>query len=142
MRFTQKKRRQPPAVIIIALIDVLIVILIFLMVTTTFKNQIPALKLALPESSQSKPGDSQEDMVVLTLASQPPYFYLGNEAVTTNAFRARLQQAVEKNPEVRLSIRGDKTTPWGLIVNIMDMAKEAKVKSVTAVTQAPGANQN
>jgi biopolymer transport protein ExbD len=142
MRFTQKKRRQPPAVIIIALIDVLIVILIFLMVTTTFKNQIPALKLALPESSQSKPGDSQEDMVVLTLASQPPYFYLGNEAVTTNAFRSRLQQAVEKNPEVRLSIRGDKTTPWGLIVNIMDMAKEAKVKSVTAVTQAPGANQN
>ena len=137
MRFAHKKRRQPPAVIIIALIDVLIVILIFLMVTTTFKNQIPALKLALPESSQSKPGDSNEDSVVLTLASAPPFFYLGNEAVTTNALRARLQQAAEKNPDVRLSIRGDKTTHWGLIVNVMDMAKEANVKSVTAVTQMP-----
>lgn len=141
MKFAQKKRRQPPAVIIIALIDVLIVILIFLMVTTTFKNQIPALKLALPESSQSKPGDSKEDIVVLTLASAPPFFYLGNEAVTTNALRARLHQAVEKNPDVRLSIRGDKTTPWGIIVNIMDMAKAANVKSVTAMTQAPASDQ-
>ena len=53
MRFYIRKRRQAPAVIIVALIDILIVLLIFLMVTTTFKQQ-PALKLALPESSQAK----------------------------------------------------------------------------------------
>jgi len=137
MQFREKKRRQPPAVIIIALIDVLIVVLIFLMLTTTFKSQIPALKLALPESKQSKPGEAQEDLIVLTLAQSPPYFYLGSQAVTTNALRAALAEKSKANPEAHLSIRGDKHTPWGLIVNVMDMAKEANIKSVNAVTQMP-----
>ena len=53
MRFFIRKRRSTPTIIIVALIDVLIVLLIFLMVTTTFKQQ-SALKLALPESSQSE----------------------------------------------------------------------------------------
>ena len=59
MRFYVRKRRQVPAVIIVALIDVLIVLLIFLMVTTTFKQQ-PALKLALPESSQAQKSGANE----------------------------------------------------------------------------------
>ncbi len=59
MRFYARKRRQAPAVIIVALIDVLIVLLIFLLVTTTFKQQ-PALKLALPESSQAQKSGAQE----------------------------------------------------------------------------------
>jgi len=53
MRFFVRKRKQTPTVIIVALIDILIVLLIFLMVTTTFKQQ-PALRLALPESTQSQ----------------------------------------------------------------------------------------
>ena len=48
-----KKRRQPPAVIIVALIDILIVLLIFLMVTTSF-SRMPAVKLALPESTTAR----------------------------------------------------------------------------------------
>ena len=60
MRFTTQKRRQPPAIIIVALIDILIVLLIFVMATTTLKQQHPALRLALPESSQAKKSGSQE----------------------------------------------------------------------------------
>ena len=137
MQFREKKRRQTPAVIIIALIDVLIVILIFLMVTTTFKSQIPAMKLALPESKESKPGDAQEDLIVLTVAPDPPHFYLGNQAVTTNALRQALIERAKANPEVHLSIRGDKFAAWGIMVNVMNMAKEARITSVNAVTQLP-----
>ena len=67
MQFYAHKRRQAPAVIIVALIDILIVLLIFLMVTTTFKQQ-PALKLALPESSQAqKTGASEAPPVVVSI---------------------------------------------------------------------------
>ena len=69
MRFYVRKRRQAPAVIIVALIDILIVLLIFLMVTTTFKQQ-PALKIALPESSQAQKSGANET-VPLVVAVQP-----------------------------------------------------------------------
>src|SRR5260370_10077125 len=68
MRFFIRKKRQPPAIIIVALIDVLIVVLIFLLETTTFKKRLPALKLALPESSQAtKPGASENPPLVVII---------------------------------------------------------------------------
>ena len=67
MRFSVRKRRTAPAVIIVALIDVLVVLLIFLMVTTTFKQQ-PALRLALPESSQAQKTGASESAPLIVSA--------------------------------------------------------------------------
>ena len=70
MRFFVRKRRQTPTVIIVALIDILIVLLIFLMVTTTFK-QHPALRLALPESTQAmKTGAHETSPLVVSVDAQ------------------------------------------------------------------------
>jgi len=70
LRFYTRKRREVPTVIIVALIDILIVLVIFLMVTTTFKQQ-PALKLALPESSQAqKTGASEAPPLVVSIDPQ------------------------------------------------------------------------
>ena len=130
MRFRIRKRRQPPAIIIVALIDILIVLLIFLMVTTTFKQQ-PALKLALPESSQAiKTGASEQAPLIISIDPQGS-LRLGADAtpVTLDRLREQLAAAVAKNPEVRLAISADKTAPWGQVVKVMDAAKEAKVKT-------------
>lgn len=139
MRFTTRKRRQPPAVIIVALIDVLIVVLIFLMVTTTFKHQQPAMKLALPVSEQAKPGASETTPVVVTIAKQEPYFYLDTLPVTLEKLKAELQDRARKNPQLNLAVRADTEAPFGKIVNVMDAAKAANIKSaVSAFTKAPG----
>ena len=50
MQFRARHRRSAPSVIIISLIDVLMVVLIFLVVSTTFKDRLPAIDLALPDS--------------------------------------------------------------------------------------------
>lgn len=130
MRFRIRKRRQPPAIIIVALIDILIVLLIFLMVTTTFKQQ-PALKLALPESSQAiRTGASEQAPMIISIDPQGN-LRLGADAraVTLDRLREQLIDAVSKNPDVRLAISADKTAPWGQVVKVMDAAKEAKVKT-------------
>ena len=130
MRFRVRQRRQPPAIIIVALIDILIVLLIFLMVTTTFKQQ-PALKLALPESSQAiKTGANEQAPLIISIDPQG-ILRLGadNRAVTLDRLREQLVVAVSKNPDVRLAISADKTAPWGQVVKVMDAAKEAKVKT-------------
>ncbi len=130
MRFYVRQRRRPPAIIIVALIDVLIVLLIFLMVTTTFKQQ-PALRLALPESSQAVKTGASENATLIVSIDPQGNLRLGPDArpVTLERLKEELATAVEKNPELRLAISGDKTAPWGQVVKVMDAAKGAKVKA-------------
>ena len=138
MLFSVRKRRQPPTIIIISLIDVLIVLLIFLMVTTTFKQQ-PALKLALPESKQTvKPG-AMENNVVITIAKEAPYLYLGQRAVTLEKLEEELKASAAKNPQVSVSIRADTAAPVGQLVKVMDAARSAGIKAaVSMFTKAAG----
>ena len=120
-----------------SLIDVLIVLLIFLMVTTTFKQQ-PALKLALPESKQTPKSGATENNLVVTVAKQEPYLYLGARPVTLDKLTEELKSNAAKNPQVNLSIRADTDAPFGQIVKVMDAAKAAGIKMVSAFTKATG----
>ena len=141
MRFYVRKRRQPPAVIIVALIDILIVLVIFLVVTTTFKQQ-PALKLALPESTQAQKTGAQESPPVVVSIDAQGDLRFGAQAkpVTVDDFKTQLSDEVAKNPELKLAISADKSGPIGQLVRIMDASKEAGVKSRSVImyTKPPG----
>lgn len=139
MRFPIRKRRQMPGVIIVALIDVLIVMLIFLLVTTTFKQQ-PALRLALPESSQAAKSGAHEDAPLIVSVDPQGIIRLGadSQAVTTDRLKAELVARVFKNPDLRLALNADKAAPFGQIVTVMDAAKAAGIKSVNAFTKQAG----
>ena len=120
MQFTSHKHRQAPAVIIVSLIDVLLVVLIYLVVTTMAKQQ-PAIKLALPQSSQQKAGASDNSLVV-TISKQGP-LYLKRAPVTLDILQKRLMAAVQANPKATLSIRADTEAPVGQVVKVMDAAR-------------------
>jgi len=139
MRFYTRKRKTAPTVIIVALIDVLIVMLIFLMVTTTFKQQ-PAVKLALPESSQTTKSGADEDAPLIVTVDQEGNLRLGDDSlpVTTERLRSELVSRAEQNPALRLAISADKAAPFGQIIKIMDAAKEAQIKVVNAFAKESG----
>ena len=139
MRFYRRKRRQPPAIIIVALIDILIVLLIFLMVTTTFKQQ-PALKLALPESSQAQKSGSNEKAPLVVSIDPAGNLRLGPDAkpITEQALKEALLAAAAKTPDLKLAISADTKAPFGKIVKVMDAAREAGLKIVNAFTKETG----
>ena len=137
MRFLPRKNRKPPTVIVVALIDVLMVVLIFMVVSTTFKNQA-AVRLALPESSQSQQEPSVNRSLIVTVAKKPPYFYLGSVPIGEGALEKEIKKALEVNPERQLSIRSDTDAPFGKIIKVMDAAKSAGVKGVKAFTRESG----
>ena len=138
MRFFVRKRRTTPTVIIVALIDILIVLLIFLLVTTTFKQQ-PALRLALPESTQAMKSGADEAAPVLVSVDEKGNLRLDNgSALTLNQLRSQLIAAVDKNPDRKLALAADKNAPFGRIVSVMDTAKEAKIKMVNAFMKEAG----
>ena len=140
MRFFHRKKRQPPAIIIVALIDILIVLLIFLMVTTTFKQQ-PALRLALPESSQAKKTGAHEDVPIVVSIDSTGNLRFGTDdtPVTIDTLTEKLVTAVAKTPDLKLAISADTTAPWGKVVKVMDATKLAKVKlgNVSAFMKEP-----
>lgn len=137
MRFYLRKRRQPPAVIIVALIDVLIVVLIFLLVTTTFKKPQTSLRLALPESTQATKAGANENAPLVVSIEASGGLRLGPEArpVTVDQLKAELLALGGKNPELKLTVSADKNAPWGQIVKVMDAAREAKIKNISAFTK-------
>ncbi len=137
MQFQIRKRRQAPAVIIVALIDVLIVLLIYLMVTTTFKQQ-PALKLALPDSSQAKKGGTQEEAPLVISIDPKGIFRVGLDAkpVTAERMKEELVAAAKKTPNLKVAISADKDAPFGQIVKVMDAAKDANIKVISAFANA------
>jgi biopolymer transport protein TolR len=133
MQFYLRKRRQAPAVIIVALIDILIVLL-------TFKQQ-PALKLALPESSQAKKTGATEAPPLVVSIDPKGVLRLGADAkpVTVERLKEELVLAVAKSPDVKLAISADKNAPIGQVIKVMDASKEAKLKTgVNLFTKEPG----
>jgi len=130
MQFYARKHRQAPAVIIVALIDILIVLLIFLMVTTTFKQQ-PALKIALPESSQAqKTGADEAAPLIVSIDPKGILRFGGDETpVTVERLKEKLLAAVAKKPDLKLAISADKNAPIGQVIKVMDAAKETKLKT-------------
>ncbi len=139
MRFYVRKKKQAPAVIIVALIDILIVLLIYLMVTTTFKQQ-PALRLALPESTQAQKTGAHEAPPLVVSIDAKGTLRLGADAkpVTIERLRDELMLSATKTPGIRLAISADTAAPFGQIVKVMDAAKESGIKMVNAFTKQAG----
>jgi biopolymer transport protein ExbD len=136
MHFYVRKRRTTPAVIIVALIDVLIVLVIFLLVTTTFKQQA-ALKVQLPDSSQSKKAGANENPPFVVSINTNGVYFVDKTPVTFDQLKDQLKAAVSKNPDVVLAINADENAPWGKVVKIRDAAADAKIKSLVAFTKQP-----
>jgi biopolymer transport protein ExbD len=136
MRFMTRQRRRTPQVIIVSLIDVLLVVLIFLMVSTTFKEDKPgALKIALPEAKAAQPGSSDAKPFVVLVATNFPYFFIGDRPMTPDRLQSELEAAVKRDPRLKLDVRADKQAPVGEMVKVLDIAKLVKVASINVVVE-------
>lgn len=136
MVFYTRKRRMP-AVIIVSLIDILAILLIFVIVTTTFRRDQPQVVIKLPESKSAAPAPATSSPAVLTVKSEDKIF-LEEKPVAFDELKAALQGIVRATPDRPIALNADTTAPFGLVVKILDVLKEAGVKSnVSAFTEPP-----
>lgn len=136
MHFYVRKRRNTPAVIIVALIDVLIVLVIFLLVTTTFKQQA-ALKLQLPESSQSQKSGANENPPFIVSIDTNGVYFVDKMPVTFDQLVGKLKSAASKNPNLTLAINADDKSPLGKTVKVRDAAADAHIKTLVLFAKQP-----
>ena len=123
-----------PAVIIVSLIDILAILLIFVIVTTTFKRDQPAVVINLPDSKTATAAPAQADPAILSIRPDKS-LYLDGKPIELSDLKQALQEMLIVTPDRGLALNADKEAPFGVVVSVMDILKEANVRNVPAFTE-------
>jgi biopolymer transport protein ExbD len=134
MRFYVRQRRMP-TVIIVSLIDIFAILLIFVIVTTTFRREQPEVVIKLPESKTAAASENVHDPVVLSISEKEEIF-LDQKPVSVQALAAAIKGIITETPDRPLALNADKKAPFCLIIHVLDILKEAGVRTnVSAFTE-------
>jgi biopolymer transport protein TolR len=115
-------------------VDVMLVLLVIFMVTAPMFSQ--GLPVSLPEASA--PALVSEKPLVVSISKEQT-IYLGDREVGLENLKAALaRNEGAKAPEVLL--KSDQNVPYGLVVKVMSILKEAGVEKLGIVT-APAAQE-
>lgn len=127
MKFYTRQRRTP-SVIIVSLIDILAILLIFIIVTTTFKKSQSSVTIKLPESSTASAGNSKVHPVEVTILPSGKIFLEG-KPVTEKRLTVDLKALQASEPDRPVALRADDKAPFGVIIKVLDLLKEAGIQS-------------
>ncbi len=133
MKFYTKQRRTP-TINIVSLVDILCILLIFFVVTTVFKKEEPVIRLDLPKSSQGKLVDPNAPIVIF-VTEEEKVFLGDNPIVPASNLSEALQKLRKELPNSKFALKSSKKAPFGIIVQVMDAAKEAGIDQLPAFTQ-------
>lgn len=143
MRLNRMKRRSGGELIleITPLIDVVFLLLIFFLVATSFEDTKSGIKIDLPTSTIKELKEVKEIQVVIDKNMQLSLNFKDKgqqkqEKVTLGTLRDVLSNKLKNSTEKNVMISADKTLDYGLIVNVMTIAKEAGASSLDIDTSS------
>jgi len=130
------KRRRRPEIIIVSLIDIFAILLIFMVMTTQFKEERPQVTIKLPESKSAVVADKAPATVVLSVSAEEELF-LDAKKVEFDGLKAAILDLLQRTPPPALALNADKKAPFGTIIRVLDVLKDAGVKgNLSAFTEA------
>ena len=130
------KRRRKPEIIIVSLIDIFAILLIFMVMTTQFKEERPQVTIKLPESKSAVVADKAAATVVLSVSAEEELF-LDSQKIEMDGLKDAILGLLQRTPPPALALNADKKAPFGTIIRVLDVLKEAGVKgNLSAFTEA------
>ncbi len=115
---------------IASLIDVLFLLLIFFVVTSVFIEQ-PNIKLELPRASHAE--TTKFEGLTITINKEGRLFF-GKQPVGITELDVILRSKAEAQGDLVLVLRADRDVAYGVVVAVMDVARGAGLKRITALT--------
>lgn len=114
------------------MLDVVFIMLIFFIVTTSFVRE-SGLEVNRPSAAtateQSKAG-------IFVAIKDSGEIYIDRKQVDAQRVRASLERLIASQGEVGLVIQADKDTRHGIVVQVMDAAREAGIKQISVAAKA------
>jgi len=119
-----KKRRLMNNINVVPYIDVMLVLLVIFMVTAPMTN--PGV-VELPRVGQ----DLKQQNTPITLSvKKDGSLEMEGKKIKADALLIKLNQALEKNPELSVVIAADKKTQYENVITVMDLLKQNQIHKV------------
>lgn len=112
------------------MIDVVFLLLIFFMLTSIFAK--PMLPLNLPKAET---GQVAEEPQVTVSLLQDGTMRLDDQPIELAGLAAALAGRFGQSGPRELSLRADQGVPFGRVVKVMDLAKQAGAEEIAVVTE-------
>lgn len=134
MNFYQKRRRRPE-IIIVSLIDIFAIMLIYMIMSMQFKEDKAAVTIKLPESKSAVVTAQPVKSVVLSIAENEEIF-LNASKIEVDALKPAILDLMKQQPPPTLALNADKKAPFGTVIRVLDVLKEAGVRgNLSAFTE-------
>ncbi|MFT7560830.1 MAG: biopolymer transport protein ExbD [Flavobacteriales bacterium] len=114
------------------LLDVVFILLIFFIVTTVFVKET-GVEVDKPSAISSS--TLKKSVILIAITSSHDVVY-GGTNIGVKGVRSTISQVI-KSDDKPLVIQADKTVPTALLVEVIDQAKLAGIKSVSIATVNP-----
>lgn len=121
---------------IIPMIDVIFFLLVFFMVSSLAMTKINSLPVALPKTSSSPQAIKQD--IILTLRRDGGIF-INKTATTLDTIGKQLVYEMHDHPQDVVVVNADEGVNYGLVVKVMDQARQIGVRKFALATEASGA---
>ena len=127
MRRRQNRRKSESEVNLTPMLDVVFIMLIFFIVTASFVKE-SGIEISRPGASTAV---RKEKGNILIAISSNDQIWMNRRQVDPRALRANIERAHAENPQGAVVIQADKAAKTGLLVQVMDAARQAGVKDVS-----------
>ena len=109
------------------MLDVVFIMLIFFIVTASFVKE-SGIEISRPGASTAVRKEKGNILIAISANDQ---IWMNRRQVDPRALRANIERAHAENPQGSVIIQSDKEAKTGLLVQVMDAARSAGVKSVS-----------
>jgi biopolymer transport protein ExbD len=127
MRRRQNRRTSESEVNLTPMLDVVFIMLIFFIVTASFVKE-SGIEISRPGASTAVRKEKGNILIAISANDQ---IWMNRRQVDPRALRANIERAHAENPQGAVVIQADKAAKTGLLVQVMDAAREAGVKDVS-----------
>ena len=109
------------------MIDMVFLLLIFFLVATTFQQSEREMRIALPFAKSSGPISATLRELIVNVDDTGAIIVSGRRIELAD-LETMVVEAVARNPEQKVTVRGDRNTAYANIVGVLDICKGAGIQ--------------
>jgi biopolymer transport protein ExbD len=126
-RAHQLRREDSESVNLTPLLDVVFIMLIFFIVTASFVKEF-GIDLSRSDAAVQT---TREKAVILITISAADRIWIEQRPVDIGSIRANIEKLLAENPNAPVVIRADASSSNGMLVKVMDVARQVGVVNIS-----------
>ncbi len=127
MKLRSKRKKEDNEINLTPMLDVVFIMLIFFIVTASFVKE-SGIDVSRPGASTAERKERGNILVAISANDQ---IWINRRQVDIRAVRANIERMHAENPQGTVIIQADENSKNGLVVKVMDAARQAGVMEVS-----------